>query len=257
MTHRGSRWSRSTRTVPWIPSLNRTTASASKCPRDSTSRASNSACIFRCTSGCLSVCRMWSLPALSGRKERASSHHSQSSLPARLSAPSSELTPASHTGRSCGMGAWVGGDVLVSMGRYSGRGRDGHARCRAGFTGENRAWRDERVCELSRSGFGTHRILYGPRVRVHVARRGEAHKASRILQDGQKDGQGGSKQPPADPRPQERPHEERRREEESPRDVGGDPTRLGFTPAPHPAPHGCVHVSLKKVREKDFSLLHV
>lgn len=113
------------------------------------------------------------------------------------------------------------------------------------------------MCELSRSGFGTHRILYGPRVRVHVARRGEAHKASCIFQDGQKDGQGGSKQPPADPRPQERPHEERRREEESPRDVGGDPTRLGFTPAPHPAPHGCVHVSLKKVREKDFSLLHV
>ena len=34
------------------------------------------------------------------------------------------------------------------------------------------------MCELSRSGFGTHRILYGPRVRVHVARRGEAHKAS-------------------------------------------------------------------------------
>ena len=101
----------------------------------------------------------------------------------------------------------VGGcDVLVSIGALLGArspatGVDG----RAGFTGENRARRDERVCELSRSGFGTHRILYGPRVRVHVARRGEAHKASRILQDGQKDGQGGSKQPPADPRPQERP----------------------------------------------------
>ena len=125
---------------------------------------------------------------------------------------------------------------------------------RAGFTGENRARRDEHVCELSRSGFGTHRILYGPRVRVHVARRGEAHKASCILQHGQKDGQGGSKQPPADPRPQERPHEERRREEETPRDVGGDPTRPGFTPAPHPAPHGCVHVSLKKGRETRLSV---
>ena len=161
-------------------------------------------------------------------------------------------TPAGPVGWARGWGVTSSSAWGVTRGAGA-TGVDG----RAGFTGENRARRDERVCELSRSGFGTHRILYGPRVRVHVARRGEAHKASRILQDGQKDGQGGSKQPPADPRPQERPHEERRREEESPRDVGGDPTRLGFTPAPHPAPHGCVHVSLKKVREKDFSLLHV
>ena len=92
--------SRRTLAVPEMPALKRTTASASSTPRSSGPRAAKSASNFSIVVGCLRSCRMCALPALSGSKRSASSHHSHSAFPARRSASPREVTPANQTGRS-------------------------------------------------------------------------------------------------------------------------------------------------------------
>ena len=89
-----------TRTVPRMPALKRTSASLSSLPTAWVSSASNRASSLRAVSGCDRSCRMCARPGLSGEKCNASSHHSQRLFFARRSAATSELTPASHTGRS-------------------------------------------------------------------------------------------------------------------------------------------------------------